>query len=1107
MAKFKEKIISIFNKLRKSENLKAFCLIFLIGLFLFSLEAMGNHFTLPLSGDYTLQTYSFYSQGYHIFWNFIKTGQYPLFDFSNYLGANYLGTQSFYYVFSPLFYLLCLWPEGLLYQGIFFHMVFKFALGGFFMYLLLRKYFHVSFKLSWVGGFIYAFSGWTLFYLWFHFGDVMAFFPLFIMGIEKCLKERKGWLLTVGTFLCGLANYFIFVNFLIFGVLYALYRWIYIYGINKKKGFNIKTRYGVLLQGILYCGCGILISCICLFPSLHVAMSTSRTQTSSDYLLSILQVFFVNPTKGDSGLKLGALKSFKDIFASGNLKTLAHTLFVYEDRSVGAITIDSEVSVGYILTSWLFMNTNCWDTILCSNASLDNLIGGFFITTPLTLLLIPSIYQTIKKDKRPWTIFGIIACLTLPFFPITSNMAFGFTSLYGRWQIWIVLIGIIFIIPTLDKYELVNRRLVTVNLIVNFVLASIAYKISYDHGKLPTADVFNIFGKEVPGLVLLTFIELGIMILVWVIYRFKIFKPALIKKLMTLIVIGEIGISVVVTIEHKGYADWDTFYLSQPQYQELKQVVKDIQEKDSNNFYRIMNTEATRLIMNMPSELNYAGASSFNSTYDFELDTFKNRSKMAYSGTWTMGNHEKRYWLDQYLGTKYYIIDKKDPNNDNNEYHQDRTEVFDGKENFNDERQDYALNLAWNYKLYQSYEYYDVYINTQPIGIGYSVDNYILEKNISSSNSGSYFEELYADTAIIEDDKDIINQATSLNKINFYSASCSYVYQNAFDLYFSPREDMTYHLTNNFERQVYPLKGSTFNMEEINQYLPDNNQFFHKRWEERNFFGDKLILKLKDGREKIASEATKDNLCYLNINFKLGPKVLISLYDDDKLITQDAHSHSNSSLNSENYEWKVQRGFYVDQPFNKIVIEFVSDTSYDKIFRGNSISGIDLNLLYQKDVQVKQDRINNNLLQDVVYKNNKFTFKTNDEKSKLYVTTIPFDAGWTLKINGQKAPLYKVNGGFIGFVGAINEASYELSYFTPNLKAGLIATAGGILLFIILWFVYRKTHIAILRCEEQICEPYMTLQQKQEAEYFKELEKQTATFIEKVKNKFKKKKR
>ena len=69
-----------------------------------------------------------------------------------------------------------------------------------------------------------------------------------------------------------------------------------------------------------------------------------------------------------------------------------------------------------------------------------------------------------------------------------------------------------------------------------------------------------------------------------------------------------------------------------------------------------------------------------------------------------------------------------------------------------------------------------------------------------------------------------------------------------------------------------------------------------------------MILKLRNSNEPLAKLASDDNLCYINLSFKLGPKVLISFYNGDTLVTQDAHMNSNSSLNAENYEWKVQRG-------------------------------------------------------------------------------------------------------------------------------------------------------------------------------------------------------
>ena len=114
-------------------------------------------------------------------------------------------------------------------------------------------------------------------------------------------------------------------------------------------------------------------------------------------------------------------------------------------------------------------------------------------------------------------------------------------------------------------------------------------------------------------------------------------------------------------------------------------------------------------------------------------------------------------------------------------------------------------------------------------------------------------------------------------------------------------------MTNNYERQVYELeKGYSFTESDISKLLPSNGQFFHKRWVGRQRYGDQIILKLKGGKTKLAAEATPDNICYVNFMFRMGLKVLISFYNGDTLVTQDAHSHANSSLNNENYEWKIQ---------------------------------------------------------------------------------------------------------------------------------------------------------------------------------------------------------
>ena len=76
-------------------------------------------------------------------------------------------------------------------------------------------------------------------------------------------------------------------------------------------------------------------------------------------------------------------------------------MFVWGDRIVSSSTsVTGKTQIGYLLSSWLYMNTNCWDNVMFDNVSLDNSIGGFFITTPLTMLLIPSIINAFKSKSE-----------------------------------------------------------------------------------------------------------------------------------------------------------------------------------------------------------------------------------------------------------------------------------------------------------------------------------------------------------------------------------------------------------------------------------------------------------------------------------------------------------------------------------------------------------------------------------------------------------------------------------------------------------------------------------------------------------------------------------
>ena len=1054
----KEKLKQTFKKIFSNEYFKIFMILFGIGVAMFSYILLSNRFMLPINGDYVLQTYSFYANGYNKMWEFLKTGEFPLFDYSNFLGANYIGTATFYYLFSPFFYLLLLCPRSLLYQGIFFHMIFKYAIGGLLFYVLLRKYFHLKKFTSMIGAIIYSFSGWNLFYIWFHFSDVSALFPLLLIGIERCLQQKKGDILTLSVFLIGAANYFFFFTFALLGIFYALYRWIYLYGINKRLGHNAKERWGVLLQGILYFIAGGLLAGVIVIPSMVVALDSGRSDSS--LLIEFLSFFFKNPQKLTTGLQLGSLKGI-DFFSFSNIKGLLKYMFVWPTRqlNVGEVVTPTQ-NIGYVITGFLFMNTDVWSSTVFSTNTLDNSIGGVFITTPIIMMLIPAIIRGFKT-KRPWTIFGIICCILMPLIPFSFYLFHGFTLIYGRWLLFIATIALIFILCTFDNFHQIKKRHILINFLINVALG--IYFVTYSNSHNGLTNQFKIYA------IVFQFLY---MVIVWMIIGFSYIKWEWLKKIIFVMVIGEVAMSAIVTIEMKGYVSYQYFIGGPEKKKEQQRIIKDL--KEDKDFYRIYNILATRNNVNLPSDFSYNGASVFNSIYNFNQKEFIDRSRMAYGGSWSMGYHEKRYYLDQFIGIKYYIVDKRDKNND----------TYTNDEKFPDLLTNEQINIPWGYKLKKSYDYFDVYENENFIELGFAFDQFIPWDKVSylsqsghvyHNYSASIYEELYSVMPIInmEDINDfkkdfkqvesysrsyLRTSYTQWNKKVSFREDCSQSY-NSHNCYIDAGKQDLNEYAKTLKRKEINFGSDEITYSRMMKEFPQNEQFFHKRFENFGFHGDQFIYELKPNAQKVCSLATEDNKCYINIPFKMGPQVLISLYNDDVLVTEDAHMDAHSYSNEE-YEWKYERGFYVNQPINKIVIEFLSDTWPNSLYRSNgsgyneTMLSMNLYYQYQDNITKNQETFKKNPIENIEYHTNYFTFTTNYDKNKIVVLNVPYDEGWSLQLNNHSQRIYKMNGGFIGFIAPQGNATYRLSYHTPMLKEGLKLSIAGLALIIILSIVY-----------------------------------------------------
>lgn len=91
-----------------------------------------------------------------------------------------------------------------------------------------------------------------------------------------------------------------------------------------------------------------------------------------------------------------------------------------------------------------------------------------------------------------------------------------------------------------------------------------------------------------------------------------------------------------------------------------------------------------------------------------------------------------------------------------------------------------------------------------------------------------------------------------------------------------------------------------------------------------------------------------------------------------------------------------------------------------------------------------------------------FTAKINLEKENLVFFSVPYEDGWSAKVNGKKVEIEKVNVGFMAVPAPAGEnIEIRFDYETPGLKLGIIVSLGSVillLLYIFGWKLYKRNH-------------------------------------------------
>lgn len=963
-----------------------------LGVIFFIVPLVTEMFTIPLGGDYTQQQIPFYTNGYDDWWKFIKTGEFPLWDPNTFLGANNIGSNSFYYSMNPFFLPILLFPRDLIPQGIAVLMIGKFVLAAVTMRLYL-KYMGVSEKEARIFAIIYAFSGWNTYYLWFnHFMEVAVIFPLIFLGIEKLLKEKKMTMLIIGLGLMGFANYFFLMTILVLGVIYAGFRYF-------QKLPNIEP--SIIGLGILAFALGTLVSSVVLLPSLMISLNSDRV-TSATYLENLIAAF-----------------------EAKNFKLLWEILTKWENQSP---VYDHKKY--YPLISYFFPVLSDRSVALLNTSSYDNTISSLFSFSPVIILFIPALYVSIKKKKVSHLI-AVFLFLFATFTPFAYNALHGFTKEYGRWQLMVTFCLVGYVATSLPDIKKERPFILDLSLVINLILMAFTVKVAFSY---ENKNGFS-FMYEREYIIFYQFVMLFIAYLSFRLLQHNKYE----SYFRSLFVFVEIAVMGTVTMFGHGFISYrNSVTGGLASYYDDLDVTREIQALDKT-YYRIFNTKAYKGNDNLPMRANYNGLTTFHSLYNFELMEFNEWSRINYNyNGWSLGIFERRGMINDFLQIKYYVLN----DNDHVISWSDKTKTYAPYPNVPvtySYREDLSTTNRFVYKMDNSFEIgFGVsdaltYLEEKPDG---TFRNYITEQGRFSPIN---VEEMYLNAALlnIEDLRAVKALAPHL-VTKTYQTYPRFSYSK-----YNPGNGLSVKYYETSRRYPYEAQirgGSTFPTPEwLAEYATelaygerpalldgDKHVIEYTKLDGSNIIdeGGEIILNLPLAYYSSGSS-------YYNYNYN------VFLYDEDyKLITFDNHLNRASA----SAYWKVMRSFHSPVAVKKMTLVPI---------RNRITPPYEHEIYTYTETKLNQIRENSltNSLQDVKVTTNKITFKTDYAQSKFVVTTIPYDPGWTVvNANKEKLDVFKVQGGFVGFVSDAGEMTYSMVFRPTTFNIGLVLSLSALLI-------------------------------------------------------------
>ena len=1052
-----KKLIEKIKKFRLPASFYYFLVLLAVGMGFYMLMLIQNNFSLAYGGDYSAQ---YIPMGYHV-WDYyhewFATGHFKLFDQDLYLGVNSFGSNAYYGLFSPFNIIIILSPHSLVPQAMAISSIIKLACAGLFFSIYMSRAFKVKDSVARLCGVAYAFAGWGAFYLWYNnYQDILVFFPLVLLGIEKTIQEQKPWLLCVGVFFLAICNYVLMVSYIICVFLYAMFR--FFQTIRKRTA---KDNFSVLGLGFIGFAGGLLMSMFIFAPAFMATMSSPKLEIQS--YGDQLKALFLDKKYGE----------FFRLLLSWGAAPDQHGR-VIPDR------------VYYPIIEFFFPATTCRSlpTLELSGWDFDDIAVSLWCYVPFIMFLVPALIQSVQEKK--WTHLVGFALLVFSLFtPVMYYLTMGFSNGYARWTLFIVASLVAYVGIYIDKIPNVAKW----HFHVGFIFAVIGMFVSWLlTAKLAGAEIqqnglFQVIGtlvvvaglsiffeyrsKGKASLIAIALTALALLVIViWIlnadlavkgtrkygelIFRFneedgnytntafivEIAYAAVVylailftrgKKpfmvVITLLVsIEAIAMGNFVTIGHGYDTGYNNGYANNERFRTLLKKI----ESNDKSFYRMYTSIGDDYSRNNSLMNGYSSGSFFHSLYNFEIDDFTLWTGMRNNSKSVGDNYRGKFQdLDKLLGVKYYVISK-------------------GKTNYTAiEKQNpggYIANVPFDFEEREDLETseYKVYENKNQNGFGYAYDTLYDGELVKSQVN---YDVRCIKNAMVLSTNAVVSKedAAEINK-DHSDIAINSVKPAVLDEDLSTYEPVT------FNNKFYLVDGwaKYYNFDEIPD-IPRNIAVTpYSSSQTMRYF---VFYTSKTEGQPIFKAGTA---LYVRAPFKNSKKYNFYFIDkNNKIFMFDSHDDDTTDATS------YMRGFYIKKDVYKLAICGKYFESY--------LSSSNLNM-YQEDISVFHNRwskLEAEPITEVTYTEDKFTFKTNYSNDKFVVSRVAYDAGWKIKMTNNDTKqttdlkVYKGNGGFVSFIAPKGNYSYVMEYETPYLKLSYLVSTVSFMTFFVSMLGYH----------------------------------------------------